>query len=110
MKLMSEAAKGMAKTIEYMNEHGWCKSLLQNSLGETCVRGAFLEANGDAMFYIDVFGALDSASKELYPERVGDNWGAPAVLVNDHPDTTRADVDKVMQRALVLLIQEGATS
>jgi len=100
MKPMNEAAKDMAKTIQYMNEHGWCKgSYIRN--GEVCMVGAILHGSGSIDRAI-LYKALTFSWLELFPKR----FTGGLTSANDHPDTTRADISKVMDRALVLLIQE----
>ncbi len=114
MKAMSEAAKGMSKAIEYMNEHGWCQGgSAQGPKVQACIMAALdmvgrpVKGNRNT----PEEAALGVAIRSEFPAHYKCEGHVGIVTsFNDHPDTTRADVDKVMQRALVLLIQEGATS
>jgi len=101
MKPMSRAAKGMAKAIEYMNEHGWCKSQLRDLHGRVCLLGAIEGLNYDSR------QTLIRVVAELFPHRISRRGAQSYTEFNDHPDTTRTDVNNVMKHALVLLIQEG---
>ncbi len=107
MKPMSEAAKGMAKAIRHMNEYGWCKGLDEGPNGEVCI-GTALSRSGTP-FQIGTETpektALYKAMRKL-PVREMAHYRNAIPAFNDHPDTTYADVKQVMERALVLLIQE----
>jgi len=100
MKEMSEVAKDMTKAIEYMNDHGWCKNAFKNDKHEVCIFGGFMYSHSDIN---KLFKATSSAIEELWPGRKGRGG---VTTFNDHPDTTRIDVDKVMERALSIIIQE----
>ena len=107
MKPMSEAAKGMTKAIEYMNEHGWCKHALKNEAGEVCIYGAF-DYSDSTVFSTELSAPVSLAIKELRPNLPYSRCGLGIVEFNNHHNTTYEDVKKVMQRALVILIQKDA--
>ena len=107
MKPMSEAAKDMSKAIEYMNEHGWNQGNYVGAGGSVCMEGSLILSGGSISARGTQIDALSQAFEEQHPGRVEDHH---IPTFNDHPYTTYSDVKRVMQRALVLLIQEGATS
>lgn len=85
------------------NGQGWTKGTLDNGSGSYCLVGACYEIeafyNG-AFTTFDVVVPIEAVVLEQYPDRVR-GMMAPVVNFNDHPDTTWADVDRVLDKAAV---------
>ena len=92
MKPMNEAAKGMAKAIRYMNEHGWNQGSARGSGGGACI-----------MYALDMVGrpvsrnrhspeevALEKVILKAFPHRHKQHGGSIVTGFNDHYDTIYA--------------------
>lgn len=70
----------------------WCKGALRNAAGQHCILGALVDANA-----LDAFGVVSDILKD-------EGWGECAIpRFNNDPDTTHADVMRVLHRARELL-------
>ena len=105
MKPMNEPAKRMVKAIEYLTKHGWCPDEASNNAGKVCLLIAMLKVGIGSGSEDPCIQAVSNVIQNLYPAHYREN---DIGHFNDHPNITRADVDRVMQHALVTLIQEGA--
>jgi len=75
----------------------WCKQRLYDG-DKACVIGAISVTNRGRMFR--ALRAVDAVVREQYPDRAGISGLLTGVGdFNDHPDTTWADVDLVLDKA-----------
>jgi hypothetical protein len=85
-----------------LNERGWAKFNTITDDGAVCLNGAQLAAGltGDERERFCVHAC--QAITELFPERVFPEAWYRQQYFNDHPHTTRADVDLVLARVAEL--------
>jgi len=106
MKPMNEQAKNLTEAIERMRKNGWWRGDdYPRKPDHVCIVTSFR----GKLFNSTARHALEQAIAEKYQERTNP-YHSKIISFNDHPDTTRTDVDWVMHRALVLHIQEGAAA
>lgn len=65
-----------------------------------CLHGACTKVARDLPDNSDVIRMLDDEAKAMFPDRNKYGVNLHFILVNDHPDTTHADVIKVLDKAI----------
>lgn len=88
--------------LDYIREHGWCKHLLENDNGQVCLFGAGRNTYAPSGYSI----LLSEIITTQFPDRVDKESSVPAF--NDHPDTTQADIELVLEKAAASWDEHGA--
>lgn len=94
--------------LDVLRRDGWCKDIWRNEKGEHCLMGAFIAAyNNDQMeTWNDAewpgYDIVQDVVREQFPERGGLGLSSE-ILFNNHPDTTFADVEMVLEKAQLRL-------
>lgn len=89
------------EALDRLRTHGWTKGASMNSRGEMCIGGAC--ETGEVGFS-PAIQAIATVIRDQFPERVRDAINPSMGIVvrfNDHPDTTFADVERVLEKAAV---------
>lgn len=108
----SELIRG---ALEDLRHDGWKKGLSFNGEQEACIDTALCRRRGRAWWnsyetndpYSVALEALDAAAQALFSDRLVGALCSTFVVVNDHKDTTFADVEQVMEKAAVGLEEAG---
>jgi hypothetical protein len=81
-----------------LNTHGWNKGGPYGPNGEKCL--VMVLPSTEPLLW----DAVASVVREQYPDRIkADSYrGFQMAQFNDHPDTTRADVDVVLEKASIV--------
>ena len=110
------------RALDILREHGWCRGYLEDSRGRVCAGGAVRRAVRDITPLVftkytfeereqifDAQAVLDQVATELWPEIAAmetvslQNQGVPIqgvfTLVNDNPNTTQADIERMLRAA-----------
>lgn len=88
--------------LDALRKNGWGKGQSVSKDGAICVGHA---CEWSMMSMDKTLGALLPVLNEQFPERL--NWMhykiglGPVVAFNDHPDTTFADVERVLEKAAI---------
>lgn len=92
--------------LDVLRRDGWCKDSLHDDKGQHCMLGAFGVAYGriDAE-WLAAFSACNDIIGEQFPER---SEFPCVVFFNDHPATTFADVEMVLEKAQLRLDERVA--
>lgn len=107
-------AKVLHDGLDRLRERGHIKHELCAPSGAVCARGALVGSspsnlwgsyNPMASSYPTLKKAdqlLSSVAREQYPNRVLSDSGNGAIVdVNNHPDTTQEDVERIFEKAIV---------
>jgi len=86
----------------------WCKNVDRDGQGRMCIVGAIGSLGLDQEGYQATRAVLEGVIAEQYPYRgIHTIHGTVMVSVfNDHPDTTWADVDVVLDKAARILDEQ----
>ena len=86
----------------------WCKNEGRDGQGRMCIAGAIDALALDRVPYLAARVALEGVIAEQYPCRsVHSVFGTVMISVfNDHPATTWADIDMVLDKAARLLDEQ----
>lgn len=88
------------KVLDRLRERGWMKGdywYYDNVHGPTCMLGAAIQT-GVSSDLLEI--KVPTIIQAQYPERFT-RHGAVVPFFNDHPDTTLADVERVLEKAAV---------
>lgn len=83
--------------LDVLRRDGWCKQIWRDEQGRHCLMGAFLEVYGENNTWVG-YSEVQDVVREQFPDR-GGLAGACEILFNNHPDTTFADVELVLEKA-----------
>lgn len=90
--------------LDLLRRDGWCKDVAETGDGRRCLLGAGVAAG----YSTDDCFALHAVAKEQYPERLRLRTDlSPAAAFNDHPDTTFADVERVIEKAAIRRLEQA---
>ena len=82
------------KILDRLREKGWIKGRLGTAGGPNCMAGAGLFQG------LKCKALILSIIREQYPDRsTFPEWEVTIPSFNDHPDTTFADVERVLEKA-----------
>lgn len=96
---MSELAEGLRATLERLDGgRRWCKGVFWSG-DRWCLLGALTPPRMEA------WQAIVGVACEQFPERF---LGVSITRFNDHPDTTWADVELVLEKAIAVAEEELA--
>lgn len=96
--------KDFTAAKNYLLEHGWIKGTMYALDGSdsVCVVGACAKVGlctEDAKTDQDVWIVLGAIAREQFPDRLCPERHSDIVAVNDHPDTTLADIVMILEKA-----------
>lgn len=83
--------------LDRLRSHGWCKQDFGDAEGPNCIAGAAHEVEAEDYFQHTLVWVID----EQYPGRMEAGPHSNVPNFNDHPDTTFADVERVLEKAAV---------
>lgn len=86
----------MTTPLEVLRRDGWYKGGLQDARGARCINGALMVAPSSILH-------ISGVILEQFPDRVKlyANGSPSIAFFNDHPDTTFADVELVLEKAQI---------
>lgn len=84
-------------TLDRLRAKGWIKECWGPPEGPNCISGAAAHVTGKA--YPEVTNILADLARFEYPDRTG--GGFDHISFNNHPDTTFADVERVLEKAAI---------
>lgn len=96
---MSVDGSKVREALDLLRRDGWCKGKQEDERGRHCIVGAAHCVGA----YQEDFIALDAVAEQQYLDRVGSGLLVPAAALNDHPDTTFEDIERVMEKAALRL-------
>jgi len=85
--------------LEILRRDGWCKGTVLNDSGERCLIGALKLSPFAHPWDSRIILIVDEVVREQFPDRIGGYKGRHIADFNDHPDTTFADVELVLEKA-----------
>lgn len=91
----TETDNPFEKVLDRLREKGWCKGGFDGPDGSHCIVGAFRGFLSMARLQ-----SLEGILREQYPDRIAGRL-CPIPNFNDHPDTTFADVERVLEKAAI---------
>lgn len=96
--MIIETDNPFEKVLDRLREKGWMKHNFGTENGPNCIRGAALKKGVPGWDFL--IPALTPIIMDQYRDRV---WGGIECVAsfNDHPDTTFADVERVLEKAAV---------
>lgn len=83
--------------LDRLREKGWRKDGLGDDEGPNCLYGGQIQSGADYNIFRNV---LTPIITDQYPDRVCNDL-TTIVPFNNHPDTTFADVERVLEKAAV---------
>lgn len=88
----------LPEALALLREKGWCKGTAQNFRGEHCIIGAInhLGISGSILLLLHDVAAVERVITEQYGGAYQD-----VPDFNDDPVTTFADVERVMEKAIL---------
>ena len=95
MNRVTEPTEALERTLARLRRHGWCQHAYQDNQGRMCLLGAMGESFVNCPPAEQV---IEDIAREQFPARMP--AGADFVNFNDHPDTTFADVELVLEKAI----------
>ncbi len=99
-------AKALHDGLDTLRERGMAKFEFETRTGQVCARGALMIGAGLPVCWGSLRELPPEADRllcnvaiEQYPERC--TLGAAIVCVNNHPDTTQEDMERIFEKAIV---------
>lgn len=107
---MNDNAGERLTPLDVLRRDGWCKGSFHDMTGAYCIRGAGHQCritSGHPYLL-----AVGEVAREQFPERIPADLATDrftsndVVRFNDHPDTTFADVEAVLEKAQLRLAEQ----